>query len=120
MGRARPGMVGSGAALRFLASKPMRPAELARGLADAFLGGAWAQAALLARANVALGETAAPAWLQVLVAQVVARWPAAPRDRIDELARFVAAGLPRVLARHRPEREPRIVRWRAPEPAMGP
>lgn len=91
--------------------------HVARGLALAFLAGAWEAEALAARGREALG--ADPRWLAPLVRRVLRSFPEAP-----------AEGAERLLAMLRDDerfgraaaREPRLAirRWFLPEPAMVP
>ena len=89
---------------------------LSRCLADAFLGGVWNGAGLLARGGQALAPR--PPWLPALVHEVLGVYHRPPADRPRELAAFVAlqlesAGWPA------PQEPPRVRRWIIPELAMG-
>jgi RNA-directed DNA polymerase len=88
--------------------------HVARGLALAFLAGAWTQEGLVARGREALGR--APRWLAPLAREVLARFPEAPLDGDVELAAWIAGDgrLAAAIAR-----APFLVRrWLVPEPAM--
>ncbi len=60
-------------------------------LASAFLGGAWTEQAMWARARRAYGH--APRWLRRVVREVLAAYPRPPEDRPRELAAYVALAL---------------------------
>jgi RNA-directed DNA polymerase len=68
--------------------------HLAKGLAFAFLAGAWTEGELLARALEALGDGPSTPegvrWLQELVRRVMRTFPAAPIGREDDLAELLA------------------------------
>lgn len=87
-----------------------------RCLADAFLGGVWNRAGLLARGRQALEPR--PPWLPALVHEVLGAYHRPPSDRPRELTAFVAlqlesAGWPA------PPQPPRVRRWFIAEVTMG-
>ena len=89
--------------------------ELGAALAAAFLAGAWTEPAMVRRGAQALEPR--PRWLPALVRDVLAAHHRPPADRPRELAAYVA-----LLLEQRPgvTVRPRVRRWFAPEPAMGP
>ncbi|MPR00051.1 RNA-directed DNA polymerase [Modestobacter sp. I12A-02628] len=106
-----------------------RGQEVARALADAFLGApVWLPSALLARAELVIG--ARPPWLAAVAVTAATAYQEPPRDAPGELAGFLAAssaleagllaGNPTVTARGRRRRAPvRVVRRLPASTAMG-
>ena len=92
-------------------------AYLARGLADAFLSGAWNERALLARAGRSLDRR--PAWARALAREVLAAYHRPPADRPRELSKFIALMLEDLPPAAEGQEAPRVRRWLIPEPAMG-
>jgi len=97
--------------------------HLAKGLAFAFLAGAWNERELVARGRAALGDGARgrARWLRRMVRRMLVAFPQAPTDRDDELAVALAAdrGLRGAWAIDRPG-SVRIRRWLIPEATMVP
>ena len=89
--------------------------ELGAALAAAFLAGAWTEPAMVRRGAEALEPR--PRWLPALVRDVLAAHHRPPADRPRELAAYVALLLQQ---RRGVTVRPRVRRWFAPEPAMGP
>lgn len=85
----------------------MRP-DVAAALGAGFLGGEWTEDGLLTSGARVIGRR--PQWLRQLAQQVIAAYPAAPRDRPRELAAVVAS-LPAAAK----ARRTRVLR-RAPAP----
>jgi RNA-directed DNA polymerase len=92
-------------------------AGLARGLADAFLAGAWDESGLIGRARAALD--AQPRWVANVAREVLASYHRPPADRPRELAAFVDLALRRRRSSRNEERPPCVRQWFVPEPAMG-
>src|SRR5205085_1695512 len=88
--------------------------DLGRGLASAFLAGAWNERAMAARGRRALSP--APRFVPHVAREVLAAYHRPPRDRPRELAAYVAECLAPLPP---PPVRPRVVRWYLPEPAMG-
>jgi len=86
---------------------------VARGLAHAFLAGAWDPPAMTARGQRAVGQRRV--WVRDLALAARHAYPEAPRDRPRELAKFLAACPP--LAGAWPV--PSVQRWYVAETAMG-
>src|SRR6185312_434707 len=95
--------------------------HLAKGLAFAFLAGAWNERELVARGRAALGDGARgrARWLRRMVRRMLVAFPQAPTDRDDELAVALAAdrGLRGASGVGRPG-SVRIRRWLIPEATM--
>ena len=91
--------------------------ELARGLAAAFLAGAWEQEALVARGLAALD--AWPRWVVNVAAEVRTAYPVRPADRPRELAAYIELAIERRRPPSSGDPPPRVRHWHAFEPAMG-
>lgn len=95
---------------------------VARGLADAFLSGAWTLDGLRDRGAAVLG--ARPRWLGRLTRDVLAYYRDPPRDRPRELAAIIAASPSFRGAFARADRgerpRPRVVAWTPSPTRMGP
>jgi hypothetical protein len=87
---------------------PTIRATLASALAGAFLGGAWNEERLVARAAGALEPR--PRWLRPVVREVLAAYHRPPLDRPRELAHYVAIVLEELRSAEPPV-VPRVRRW---------
>ena len=90
--------------------------DLASCLAGAFLSGVWDETGLLTRASVAIDPT--PRWASSLALQVLRAYLRAPLDRARELESFIELVLKDLATDPEETRQPLILRWSSPEPAM--
>jgi RNA-directed DNA polymerase len=91
-------------------------AELAHGLANAFLTGAWNQQELLGRADVVLDRR--PEWIRPLTTAVLAAYHRPPADRPRELSRFIDLTLKADPFLEEESEPPHIRKWLTPTPQM--
>lgn len=91
--------------------------DLARGLADAFLAGAWTEQQLVDRAEAALDRRTR--WTGRLAREIAAAYPRPPADRPRELSRFIDQLLDGWPEPEDEPEPPRISRRLIPTPQMG-
>jgi RNA-directed DNA polymerase len=92
-------------------------AEIAHGLANAFLAGVWNEQELLRQADVVLDRR--PEWIRPLTAAVLAAYHRPPADRPRELSRFIDRTLSADPFLEEEPEPPHVRKWLIPTPQMG-